>query len=117
MPTVDGARFKHRANWTRDSPSRARTRNSRSACWLAIVSRLILKRFPARGARPSILLSTGIRQIVTKDIFHFRKMSIQHLKYCVPKGAELKKLSELRPLYTATPMLHEPLDEALALRR
>ncbi|MGD0259155.1 MAG: N-6 DNA methylase [Verrucomicrobiota bacterium] len=31
--------------------------------------------------------------------------------------AELKKLSELRGRYTANPMLHEPLDEALALRK
>jgi hypothetical protein len=31
--------------------------------------------------------------------------------------AELKKLSELRARYLANPMLHEPLDEALALRR
>ena len=31
--------------------------------------------------------------------------------------AELKKLSELRARYIANPMLHEPLDEALALRR
>ena len=30
---------------------------------------------------------------------------------------ELKKLSELRARYLANPMLHEPLDEALALRR
>ena len=30
---------------------------------------------------------------------------------------ELKKLSELRARYIANPMLHEPLDEALALRR
>jgi hypothetical protein len=35
----------------------------------------------------------------------------------VPKGAELKKLSELRARYIANPMLYEPLDEALALRR
>jgi hypothetical protein len=31
--------------------------------------------------------------------------------------AELKKLFELRARYTANPMLHEPLDEALALRK
>jgi hypothetical protein len=31
--------------------------------------------------------------------------------------AELKKLSDLRARYIANPMLHEPLDEALALRR
>jgi hypothetical protein len=31
--------------------------------------------------------------------------------------AELKKLSELRARYIANPMLHEPLDEALALRK
>ncbi len=31
--------------------------------------------------------------------------------------AELKRLSELRARYIANPMLHEPLDEALALRR
>ena len=31
--------------------------------------------------------------------------------------AELKRLSELRARYVANPMLHEPLDEALALRR
>src|ERR1017187_1050697 len=99
MPTVDGARFKHRANWTRDSPSRARTRNSRSACWLAIVSRLILKRFPARGARPSILLSTGIRQMLTEDIFHFRKMSIRYLILCAERGRIEKAFRASRPLH------------------
>ena len=31
--------------------------------------------------------------------------------------AELKKLAELRARYIANPMLHEPLDEALALRK
>ena len=31
--------------------------------------------------------------------------------------AELKKLSELRARYIANPMQHEPLDEALALRK
>jgi len=38
-PHRGGARFKLRARSTRDNPSRARTRSSRSACWQAIVSR------------------------------------------------------------------------------